>query len=82
MRKTLIIIAMALFAMPMFAQTIESVDVTKAPNGTFKSNAGDCTIEGTVMNGKKVGTWIEYFNSNTYVRKKIVNFENGQMNGV
>ena len=40
MRKTLIIIAMALFAMPMFAQTIESVDVSKAQNGMFTTNAG------------------------------------------
>ena len=81
MRKTLIIIAMALFAMPMFAQTIESVEVSKAPNGAFKSNGSDCTIEGTVMNGKKVGTWIEYF-TNSYLPKKIVNYDNGQMNGI
>ena len=81
MRKTLIVIAMALFAMPMFAQTIESVDVSKATNGAFKTNGTDCTIEGTVTNGKKVGTWIEYFN-NSYLPKKIVNYENGKMNGV
>ena len=81
MRKILIITMLALFAMPMFAQTIESVDVSKAPNGPFKSNGGDCTIEGTVMNGKKVGTWTEYF-INTYLPKKIVNYENGQMNGI
>lgn len=82
MRKTLIIIAMTLFAMPMLAQTIESVDVSKAPNGVFKTTAGDCTIEGNVVNGKKVGTWMEYFNSNTYLPKKIVNYENGKRNGV
>ena len=82
MRKTLIIIVMALFAMPVFAQTIESVDVSKAPNGKFTTAAGDCTIEGTVMNGKKEGTWVEYLNNNTYLPKKIVNYQNGKKNGV
>ena len=82
MRKTLIIIAMALFSMPVFAQTIESVDVTKAPDGKFTAKSGECTIEGMVQNGKKVGTWMEYFNSTPYLPKKILNYENGKKNGV
>lgn len=82
MRKTLIIIVMALFAMPVFAQTIESVDVSKAPNGKFTTTTRDAIIEGHVQNGQKVGTWIEYFNSNTYLPKKIVSYENGKRNGV
>ena len=82
MRKILIITLMALFSMPVFAQTIESVDVTKAPNGPFKTTASDCTIEGTVHNGQKIGTWIEYYNSNVYLPKKIVNYQNGKRNGV
>ena len=82
MRKTLIIIAMAFFAMPMFAQTIESVDVSKAINGKFSTTASDCTIEGNVVNGKKEGTWVEYFNNNTYLPKKIVNYMNGKRNGI
>lgn len=73
---------MALFAMPMFAQTVESVDVSKAPDGKFTTKAGDCSIEGTVLNGKKVGTWMEYFNKTTYLPKKIVNYENGKRNGI
>ena len=82
MNKNLIIIILALFATPLFAQTIESVDVSKAPNGVFKATAHDCNIEGTVLNGRKEGTWIEYFNSNTYLPKKIVNYQNGKRNGV
>ena len=82
MRKTLIIIAMALFTMPMLAQTIETVDVSKAPNGKFTTAAYDYTIEGTVKNGLKEGTWIEYFSSNTYLPKKIVNYQNGKKNGI
>ena len=83
MRKTLIIIAMALFAMPMFAQTVESVDVSKAPDGVFNATTpNDCVIEGTVLNGQKVGTWMEYFSSTPYLPKKIVSYENGKMNGV
>ena len=82
MRKNLIIIALVLFAAPMFAQTIETVDVAKAPDGLFKATAPDCTIEGMVVNGKKEGTWMEYFNSNTYLPKKIVNYHNGKRNGV
>ena len=81
MRKTLIIIAMVLFSMPMFAQTIESVDVSKAPNGRFTSKGNDCTIEGMVQNGKKEGTWIEYF-LDSYLPKKIVNYVNGKKNGI
>jgi len=81
MRKTLIIIAMALFAMPMFAQTIEKVDVSKAPNGKFRTKFNGSVVEGTVMNGKKVGSWIEYFNNNEYLPKTIVNYEDGKMNG-
>ena len=65
---------MALFSMPMFAQTIENVDVSKAPNGKFTTAASDYTIEGNVVNGKKEGTWIEYFNGNSYLPKKIVNY--------
>ena len=60
MRKTLIVTIMALFAMPMFAQTVESVDVSKAPDGVFNtSTPNDCVIEGTVLKGQKVGTWME-----------------------
>lgn len=82
MRKTLIIIALVLFSMPFFAQSIESVDVTKAPNGKFTASAGDCTIEGTVQNGLKEGAWMEYYTSNTYLPKRIVNYEKGKKNGV
>ena len=82
MRKNLIVIILALFAAPLFAQTIETVDVSKAPNGPFKATAPDCTIEGTVVNGHKEGTWIEYFNSNSFLPKTIVNYQNGKRNGV
>ena len=81
MRKTLIITMMALFAMPMFAQTIESVDISKAKDGKFTTSSGEFTIEGYVQNGKKVGTWVEYFNSPAYLPKKIVSYENGKRNG-
>ena len=81
MRKTLIIIAMALFSMPLFAQTVESIDVSKAPDGKFTAPGNDCTIEGMVQNGQKEGTWIEYF-SGTYLPKKIVSYENGKRNGI
>ena len=82
MRKILIITFMALFAIPVFGQTIESVDVSKAINGKFSTTAGDCTIEGNVVNGKKEGTWIEYFNNNSYLPKKMVNYINGKRNGI
>lgn len=82
MRKNLIIIVLAFFAMPMLAQTIESVDVSKAPNGKFTTTAHDGIIEGTVMNGLKEGTWIEYFSSVAYLPKRIVCFEKGKKNGV
>ena len=81
MRKTLIIIVMALCAMPMFAQTVETVDVKKAPNGVFTTAVADYTIEGTVLNGQKVGTWFEYFNNGSFLPKKTVNYVNGKMNG-
>ena len=54
MRKSLIIFAMALFAMPLFAQTIETVDVKQAPNGPFTTTTNECTINGNVENGQKV----------------------------
>jgi antitoxin component YwqK of YwqJK toxin-antitoxin module len=82
MRKTLIITMMALFAMPVFAQTIESVDVSKAKDGKFTTQSAECTIEGYVVKGQKVGTWMEYYNSNTYLPKRIINYENGKKNGV
>ena len=81
MRKTLIIIAMALFALPMFAQTIESIDVKKSPDGKFTAPGNDCTIEGQVQDGQKTGTWIEYY-AGTYLPKKIVNYEKGKKNGI
>jgi antitoxin component YwqK of YwqJK toxin-antitoxin module len=81
MRKILIIIVMALFAMPVFAQTAETVDVSKAPNGVFTAAVADYTIEGTVQNGQKVGTWFEYFNNGSYLPKKIVNYANGKKHG-
>ena len=73
---------MVMFATPVFSQTIESVDVKKAPNGKFKTSSAECTIEGTVLNGQKEGVWMEYFNSNTYLPKKIVTYQNGRRNGV
>ena len=39
MRKNLIIIILAFFAIPMFAQSIEGVDVSKAPNGKFTTSS-------------------------------------------
>ena len=81
MRKNLIIIVMVLLAMPIFAQTIETVDVSKAPNGKFMATGKDCKIEGTVMNGQKEGTWIEYFNNPEYLPKKVVSYEKGKKNG-
>ena len=73
---------MALFAMPVFAQTIESVDVSKAPDGRFTTKANDgSVIEGYVLNGRKDGTWIEYFGSNMYLPNKIVTYEKGRKNG-
>ena len=82
MRKNLIVIILVLFAMPMLAQTIESVNVSSSPNGKFTTAAADCTIEGTVQNGLKEGTWIEYYTSNTYLPKRIVNYLKGKKNGV
>ena len=82
MRKNLIIILLAFFSMPLFSQTIESVDVSKAPDGIFKTTAHDYTIEGMVSKGKKVGTWMEYYTSNTYLPKRIVNYVDGKRNGV
>ena len=82
MRKNLIIIVMALFTMPLFSQTIESVDVSKAPSGRFVTSTHDSNIEGNVMKGLKEGTWIEYFNSNVYLPKKIVSYEKGKLNGI
>lgn len=82
MRKTLIIIAFVMFVMPIFAQSIETVDVTKAPNGKFTASAGDCTIEGMVLNGQKEGTWMEYYTGNIYLPKRIVNYEKGKKNGI
>ncbi len=82
MRKTLIIIIMACFTMPMLAQTVETANVTKAPNGKYTLAVNDYTIEGTVQNGQKVGTWMEYYNSNTYLPKKIVNYVNGKKHGI
>ena len=46
MRKNLIIIVLVLFATTLFAQTIETVDVSKAPDGVYKVTAHDCSIEG------------------------------------
>ena len=82
MRRTLIITILALFAMPIFAQNIENVDVTKAPNGKFTTTIHDCAIEGTVLNGLKDGTWVEYHNGSMHLPKLIVNYEKGKKNGV
>ena len=82
MRKTLIIIVMALFAMPVLAQTIETVNVSKVPNGKYTTTTNEGVIEGYVNNGQKVGTWIEYFNGNVYLPKKIVSYENGKRDAV
>jgi len=82
MKKTLIVMMLALFAMPLFAQNIESVDAKKLPDGLYKGKGGDCSIEGMVKNGQKTGAWIEYYLSNEYLPKRIVNFENGKRNGV
>ena len=82
MRKNLIIMMLALFSTPIIAQTIESVDVSKASNGKFSTQTNEVVIEGTVMNGQKEGTWIEYFVSTPHLPKKIVNFEHGRKNGI
>ena len=82
MRKNLIIIMLVMFATTMFAQTIETVDVSKAPSGAYRTNTSDGTMEGTVVNGHKDGTWIEYFASPAYLPKRIINYKNGKRDGV
>ena len=82
MHKHLIIIALVLLAMPMFAQTIETVDVKQAPNGPFTTTTNECTINGNVENGQKVGIWIEYFNGNSYLPKKIASYEKNKLHGL
>lgn len=83
MRKNLIIIALwTLSSVMSFAQTIETISVSKAPNGRFSKVTNDGTIEGYVMNGKKEGTWIQYANATQYLPKKIVSYQNGKKNGV
>ena len=82
MRKNLIIIILAFIAMPMFAQSIESVDVSKAPNGKFTISVSDGLIEGNVVNGQKDGTWMEYFTSTPFLPKRLVTYEKGKRNGI
>lgn len=82
MRKILIITILAIFTMPIFAQNIESVDVAKAPNGKFTTTIHESTIEGTVLNGLKDGTWIEYHNGSMHLPKVIVNYAKGKKNGL
>ena len=62
MRRTLIITILALFAMPIFAQNIESVDVAKAPNGKFTTTIHESTIEGTVYRVSNVflSHWLKH----------------------
>lgn len=82
MRKKLIIIVLAFIAMPMLAQTIENLDVSKAQNGKYSTTVNDGIIEGYVMNGQKDGIWMEYHGGNSYLPKKIVSFEKGKKNGI
>ena len=73
---------LTLFSMPMLAQTVESVDVSKAPNGKFTTTVHDGNIEGNVLNGQKEGVWIEYFAGNTYLPMRVMTYEKGKKNGV
>ena len=82
MRRNLIIMALVLLSTALFAQNIETLDVTKAKNGKFTTKVNNCTIEGQVVNGLKEGTWIEYFPNNSYLPKTIVNFDKGKRNGI
>ena len=82
MRKNLIIIVLLMAAMPLLSQTIESVDVKKAPNGKFTTTASDCTIEGCVENGLKEGSWIEYYTNNSNIPKRVISYVKGKKNGL
>lgn len=71
-------------AVQMFAQTVESVDVSSASEGYFTTNTREYTIEGNVVKGQKDGVWYELYkdNSRKDIPKKIVTYAKGKREGL
>ena len=82
-------LSMALFlvagiAVQMLAQTVESVDVSNAPEGFFTADTREYKIEGNVVKGQKDGVWYELYkdNSRKDIPKKIVTYAKGKREGL
>lgn len=83
MRKNLMVLAAAmLLSAVTLAQNAETISVAGAPDGKFTAKGNDCKIEGQVVNGQKEGSWVEYFNGDKYLPKRVVTFVHGQKNGL
>ena len=83
-KLSLTLFLVAGMAFPMFAQTIESVDVSKAPDGAFKAETREYSIEGNVVKGQKDGVWYELYQNKDrmFLPKKMVSYQNGKRNGL
>ena len=71
-------------AVQMYAQTIETADVSNAPDGYFTTDTREYTIEGNVVKGQKDGVWYELYkdNSRKDIPKKVVTYTKGKREGL
>jgi antitoxin component YwqK of YwqJK toxin-antitoxin module len=81
MRKGLKMLAAAmLLSLASVAQNLETVDVSRESDGNYSRVFGEYRIEGQVKNGKKEGTWCEYYAGKNMLRR-MAQYDNGKLNG-
>lgn len=82
MRKGFLMLAASvLFSLTSVAQTLETLDVSKEPDGFFSQTIKEFRVEGQVKNGKKDGVWYEYYAEKNMLHR-LVQYQKGVMNGV
>lgn len=83
MRRTLLFAAAMMLSVFGMAQTAETIDVSKSPDGPFTINTAELEITGQVVNGKKEGTWMETFvKDDNFLPHRVIHFKNDKKNGL
>ncbi len=81
MKKIVITILMAMMNVITFSQHIYNVKVSEQADGKFEQIYGAITVSGDVLNGMKVGNWVENY-PNSDLPHYIIQYKEGKKNGL
>lgn len=81
MRKLFVTVLLSIFCVAGYAQTMDKVSMVGRPDGDFVHENNGVKVYGTVLDGKKSGTWTETY-ANTEIPHFIIQFVENNREGL